>query len=153
MRRETSYLSPVAPLLITEEDGYITGISFRECTESNAESPLLTETVRQLDAYFKGKLCRFTVPIRFHGTPFQEKVWNALLTIGYGQTVSYSEIARMTGNPKASRAVGSAVHVNPIAIIIPCHRVLGKNGSMTGYAPGIPIKEKLLRLEQEGIFP
>jgi methylated-DNA-[protein]-cysteine S-methyltransferase len=111
-------------------------------------SILLKETIRQLSAYFSGKLEQFDLPLAPEGTPFQLEVWRRLCEIPYGETISYGELARRIGNPNASRAVGLANGSNPIAIIIPCHRVIGSNGKLTGYGGGLPIKEKLLALER-----
>jgi methylated-DNA-[protein]-cysteine S-methyltransferase len=113
------------------------------------ENPeLLQETVRQLRAYFAGELEDFALPLDLRGTDFQVNVWNHLCGIPYGETISYGELARRIGNPKASRAVGLANGSNPIPIIVPCHRVIGSNGKLTGYGGGLPIKEKLLALER-----
>jgi methylated-DNA-[protein]-cysteine S-methyltransferase len=101
----------------------------------------------QLNAYFRGELREFTCALDLIGTPFQKECWEALRCIPYGTTCSYADIARQVGRPQAFRAVGQANHDNPIAIIIPCHRVLGANGTLTGYGGGMEIKEKLLRLE------
>ncbi|HEV7550415.1 MAG TPA: methylated-DNA--[protein]-cysteine S-methyltransferase [Candidatus Angelobacter sp.] len=101
----------------------------------------------QLDAYFRGELRAFTCELDFTGTQFQKDCWQALLRIPYGETCSYGDIANAIGRPNAFRAVGQANHDNPIAIIIPCHRVLGANGTLTGYGGGLTTKEKLLRLE------
>jgi methylated-DNA-[protein]-cysteine S-methyltransferase len=102
---------------------------------------------QQLDAYFRGDLRQFTCPLDLIGTQFQKDCWQALLRIPYGKTCSYAEIAREIGRPHAFRAVGQANHDNPIAIIVPCHRVLGANGTLTGYGGGLNTKEKLLLLE------
>ena len=111
-------------------------------------SILLQETIRQLRAYFSGRLEEFDLPLAPEGTPFQLEVWRRLCEIPYGETISYGELARRIGNPNASRAVGLANGSNPIPIIIPCHRVIGSNGKLTGYGGGLPIKEKLLALER-----
>ncbi len=103
--------------------------------------------MKELQEYFEGKRREFTVPLRPEGTAFQKQVWQALLTIPYGQTRSYGQIAAQIGKPGASRAVGMGNHCNPIAILIPCHRVIGANGSMTGYGGGLDIKEYLLKRE------
>ena len=108
----------------------------------------LGETVRQLRAYFAGELEAFDLPLAPQGTPFQLAVWKRLCEIPYGETISYGELARRVGNPNASRAVGLANGSNPIPIVIPCHRVIGSNGKLTGYGGGLPIKEKLLALER-----
>ncbi len=103
--------------------------------------------LQQLKDYFSGERNEFSVPIRLAGTEFQKKVWNELLKIPYGQTISYGEIARNIGNPKAVRAVGLANNRNPVSIIVPCHRVIGANGKLVGYGGGLDMKENLLRLE------
>ncbi|WCM26042.1 methylated-DNA--[protein]-cysteine S-methyltransferase [Sphingomonas sp. QA11] len=113
----------------------------------DADHPVLVETGRQLDAYFAGALTAFTVPLDFAGTDFQKSVWQALLTIPFGETRSYAEIARQVGRPSAVRAVGAANGKNPISIIAPCHRVIGSNGALTGFAGGLAAKERLLGLE------
>lgn len=110
-------------------------------------SALLAETQKQLTEYFKGNLREFSVPIRPHGTVFQQRVWEELRRIPYGETRSYKEIAIALGNPKAMRAVGGANNRNPIIIINPCHRVIGKRGDLTGYALGLSVKQYLLELE------
>ena len=106
------------------------------------------QTVSELEEYLAGRRRKFTVPLDLRGTAFQERVWNALLTIPCGATRSYGEIARQAGNPRAARAVGMANHDNPIAIIVPCHRVIASNGSLGGYGGGLEVKSRLLRLEQ-----
>ena len=111
--------------------------------DSEALAPYLAE----FDAYFAGRLQRFTLPLAANGTAFQQTVWQALCDIPYGETRSYGEIARVIGKPSASRAVGAANGRNPLSIIVPCHRVIGQNGSLTGYAGGLPIKQQLLALE------
>ncbi|MES2057636.1 MAG: methylated-DNA--[protein]-cysteine S-methyltransferase [Pseudomonadota bacterium] len=111
------------------------------------DNPILVETARQLAAYFAGTLHAFTVPLDFKGTAFQKNVWAALLTIPFGETRSYAEIARQIGKPTAFRAVGAANGKNPISIIAPCHRVIGSGGALTGFAGGLAAKEQLLNLE------
>lgn len=111
-------------------------------------NPFIRETERQLEAYFKGARDAFDLPLDFQGTPFQQKVWAALLAIPYGQTRTYGEIARQIGHPSASRAVGAANGKNPISIIAPCHRVIGSTGKLTGFAGGLAIKAHLLGLER-----
>jgi methylated-DNA-[protein]-cysteine S-methyltransferase len=108
---------------------------------------IIDDTIFQLNKYFDGKLKQFTIPLNFTGTDFQIKVWNKLINIPYGQTKSYSEIAQLINNKKAVRAVGNANNKNPIPIIIPCHRVIGKNGKLVGYAGGLEIKQTLLAIE------
>ena len=116
--------------------------------EWHEDSSALADTMRQLRAYFAGEIERFDLLLAPEGTPFQQRVWQELLEIPYGETISYGELARRIGNPNASRAVGLANGSNPIPIIIPCHRVIGSNGKLTGYGGGLPIKEKLLALER-----
>ncbi|BCS49240.1 methylated-DNA--protein-cysteine methyltransferase [Aeromonas jandaei] len=108
----------------------------------------LAPFVEQFAAYFAGKLQQFDLPLAARGTPFQQAVWRTLCDIPYGETVSYLEIAHAIGNPKSVRAVGAANGRNPLSIIVPCHRVIGRSGELTGYAGGIPIKLWLLDLEQ-----
>jgi methylated-DNA-[protein]-cysteine S-methyltransferase len=108
----------------------------------------LDDAARQLTAYFKGTLRSFALPVAPAGTPFQCRVWAALQEIGYGETLSYGELARRLGNPKAVRAVGLANGANPISIVIPCHRVIGSNGSLVGYGGGLATKQALLALER-----
>lgn len=118
--------------------------------DENADHPILVETERQLSEYFAGRLERFSVDLDFVGTDFQKQVWHALVTIPFGETRSYGEIARQIGNPDAVRAVGAANGKNPISIIAPCHRVIGSNGKLTGFAGGLEAKAFLLGLESRG---
>lgn len=111
------------------------------------ETPLLLETRSQLMAYLDGKLQTFDLPLFFAGTDFQQSGWNALLEIPYGQTISYLDLAKKLGNPGAVRAVAAANGANALSIIVPCHRVIGENGQLTGYAGGLPAMRKLLELE------
>ena len=122
-------------------------------TPLSVDAQLLCDAVRgRLDAYFEGRPARFDLPLAPWGTPFQREVWNALCGIPYGETVSYGEIARRVGRPSAVRAVGAANGRNPIAIIIPCHRVIGANGTLTGYGGGLDRKRALLALEAPAPF-
>lgn len=116
-------------------------------TRATDEAPLVGQALEQLSEYFAGRRRMFTVPVQPQGTPFQRKVWNALREIPYGTTISYSGLAARIGDPSAVRAVGLATARNPIPIIIPCHRVIGKDGSLTGFGGGIALKASLLRLE------
>lgn len=111
------------------------------------DHPILRETIRQLEAYFTGGLEAFSLPLAFEGTAFQRDVWNALLSIPRGETRSYAEIARQIGRPAAARAVGAANGRNPISIVVPCHRVIGAAGALTGFAGGLEAKAYLLALE------
>lgn len=144
---------PIGPLGISENG---TGISqvFLKGKGNLADSrecltDILKVAAEQLDEYFGGERQNFDVPLSVKGTDFQKKVWQALLAIPYGQTRCYSEVAAMVGNPKASRAVGMANHHNPLMILVPCHRVVGKDGSLTGYAGGLDVKRYLLNLESK----
>jgi methylated-DNA-[protein]-cysteine S-methyltransferase len=109
--------------------------------------PILVETERQLGEYFAGRRKAFDLELDFAGTEFQKRVWHALLTIPFGETRSYAQIAKQIGRPKAVRAVGAANGRNPISIVAPCHRVIGSNGALTGFAGGLAVKAQLLRLE------
>jgi O-6-methylguanine DNA methyltransferase len=121
-------------------------ISFASVVEGVSSEPL-HQAVDQLERYFAGERVQFTCLLDLHGTPFQLKVWNTLTCIPYGETRSYAEIAREIEHPNAVRAVGAANGANPVAIIVPCHRVIGSNGSLTGYGGGLPTKAWLLALE------
>ena len=141
--------SPIGPLRICEEDGAICAIAFTDEAISPPETPLLREAVRQLDAYFAGTLRDFDLPLHLEGTPFRLRCWEALRTIPYGETISYGEQARRIGNPRALRAVGGANHHNPISIVVPCHRVIGADGTLTGYGGGLDVKAWLLSHEKK----
>jgi methylated-DNA-[protein]-cysteine S-methyltransferase len=147
--------SPVGPLQLVADEGGLRRIDFisgRGPVEADPQwhedAEPLRETIRQLRAYFAGELEAFDLKLAPAGTAFQLSVWNQLCEIPFGQTISYGELARRLGNPKACRAVGLANRSNPIPIVIPCHRVIGSNGKLTGYGGGLPIKEKLLGLER-----
>jgi methylated-DNA-[protein]-cysteine S-methyltransferase len=146
-------LSKLLNLGIAEENGAICRVLFGEKYKPDGfekqESPLIKEAAKQLDEYFNKKRKNFNLPLILNGTDFQKKIWNALQNIPYGKTCSYGELAAITGNPKACRAVGMANNRNPIAIIIPCHRVIGHDGSLTGYAGGLDLKRELLELENK----
>lgn len=144
---ELSFESPIGPLTIIEKDGFITNLSFSKC-EKSSTSDILILAKSQLKEYFCGKRQVFQLPLNPNGTSFQHDVWNQLLEIPYGETRTYQEIARKIGNEKASRAVGMANHKNPIPILIPCHRVIGVKGALTGYAGGLERKIFLLQLEK-----
>lgn len=150
--------SPVGQLLLaTGEDG-LRIIEFCESARSRLPSPgwvedatPLRSAIEQLRAYFAGELRSFSLALSPQGTAFQLAVWRRLQDIPYGETISYGQLARMIGNPKASRAVGLANGANPIPIVIPCHRVIGSNGKLVGYGGGLSVKEKLLRLERAAL--
>lgn len=141
--------SPVGHLRIDEAEGCVTGLNRVDGPLAPPATPLLCEAVRQLSAYFDGTLTAFDLPLKTHGTSFQERCWAALREIPYGATATYGEQARRIGNAKASRAVGGANHHNPISIIIPCHRVVGANGALTGYGGGLDMKAWLLEHERK----
>ena len=149
MRYGYIYKTILGNLCIVDEDEKIVAILFENVLGNNIkkETKLIKETIKQLNEYFEGKRKTFSVPIYFNGTDFQNKVWNELLNIPYGKTISYGELAKRIGNPKASRAVGMANHNNPISIIVPCHRVIGKKGQLVGYGGGLDVKQKLLEIE------
>lgn len=140
--------SPVGPLRIDEEGGFITSVDRTNAPLKAPDTPLLQECVRQLRAYFDGSLTVFDLPLNPQGTPFRRRVWAALQAIPYGETRSYGQLAKALSCPGAARAVGGANHHNPIAIIIPCHRVIGADGSLTGYGGGLAMKDWLLRHER-----
>ena len=140
--------SPVGPLRIDEEDAFIIGVNRTDTPGKAPDTPLLQECVRQLRAYFDGSLTVFDLPLNPQGTHFRRRVWAALQAIPYGETRSYGQLATSLGCPGAARAVGGANHHNPIAIIIPCHRVIGADGSLTGYGGGLAMKDWLLRHER-----
>jgi methylated-DNA-[protein]-cysteine S-methyltransferase len=153
--------SPVGELRIVEHDGAITAIEFsphrdadgRPRGERDDADPVLVETVRQLTAYFARDLKEFDLPLAPQGSEFQQQVWAQLLKVGYGETASYGQIAHRLGHSNAaSRAVGLANGRNPIPIVIPCHRIIGADGTLTGYAGGIERKQTLLELEQDALF-
>ena len=147
------YNTEIGKIGIEENGIAITKIFFinedlQEDIAGKNETELIKEAMRQLNEYFQGKRSLFDLPLEPKGTEFQKKVWNALKEIPFGETKSYGEIAKIIGNEKAARAVGMANNKNPIPIIIPCHRVIGANGKLVGYAGGLNIKEKLLKIEK-----
>jgi methylated-DNA-[protein]-cysteine S-methyltransferase len=168
--------SPVGPLLLVAAGGKLTGLytggraparvraaldaaagtagtAGTGAAASPADAAVLAETARQLAEYFDGARQAFDLPLALAGTAFQRAVWAALLRIGYGQTVSYGELADQIGRPTAARAVGMANGSNPVSIIVPCHRVVGADGSLTGYGGGLGNKRRLLDLERAGRLP
>lgn len=146
------YETPIGRLGIAEVDGAISHILFNNNTNmidyKNSESLTIKKALEELLEYFSGNRRKFNIPLFLQGTEFQKSVWKALIEIPFGETCSYKDIAVRIGNPKASRAVGMANNRNPIPIIIPCHRVIGSNKSLTGYAGGIELKKYLLDLEK-----
>ena len=139
--------SPIGPLTLVEEDGAIVQLLFGAYGSDGAKTPVLSEAEQQLTEYFSGRRREFTLPLKPAGTAFQQAVWQALRGIPFGETRSYAEIAQSVKRPRAFRAVGMANHCNPIPVIIPCHRVVGSDGSLTGYAGGLEAKRILLQME------
>lgn len=143
------YDTPVGHIYITADDDTLYSLGYSAPRKNLPQKELSVHhtAYRQLSEYFSGRRKSFNIPLALQGTLFQKKVWNVLLNIPYGQTVSYQDVALAIGNKQACRAVGMANNKNPIAIIVPCHRVISKNGELTGYAGGLAVKEKLLQLE------
>ena len=140
--------TPLGPLRIAEGPGGIVSVGFAEKADPSQPGPLCQEAARQLGEYFAGERTAFDLSLQPEGTAFQRAVWRELTAIPYGETRSYGEIARRLGREKAARAVGQAIHRNPLLILVPCHRVIGKNGALTGFAAGLDRKQALLRLEE-----
>ena len=155
MKQHTVIDSPYGPLTLVATDGALSGLYMTDQRHRPPEETFgapddtpFGETIDQLKAYFAGELKEFDLPLRLDGTPFQRTVWEQLRRIPYGETRSYGELADAIGNPKASRAVGLANGRNPLGIIVPCHRVVGANGSLTGYGGGLDRKKRLLDFER-----
>lgn len=158
--------SPVGGLRLAKDDAGLRAIEFIGPAKAGPDvrnvpivgagfsrpNDALDEVVSQLEEYFEGKRRAFDLPLAPQGTPFQQRVWRALLDIPYGETISYGELASRIGNKAASRAVGLANGRNPLPIVIPCHRVIGSNGKLTGYGGGLPIKQQLLALERGSLL-
>lgn len=152
----TTMESPVGPLLLAGDERGLRRVSFENGKRATPQQPdwkldkePFSEVIRQLQAYFRGELKEFDLPLAMEGTEFQLRVWNALRAIPYGETISYARLAERIGNPKAVRAVGLANGSNPIPIIVPCHRVIGSDGSLTGFGGGLSTKKRLLELENK----
>ena len=148
----TSIESPIGPLTLVAAQGALVEIQFtgqgvRVNTEEEIQDPVLATCAEQLEQYFSGQRRAFDLPLAPRGTEFQRAVWSALATIPFGELRSYSDIARDIGRPRAVRAVGAANGRNPLPIIVPCHRVIGSNGTLTGFAGGLEAKRRLLQLE------
>lgn len=145
--------TPLGEMVLGEDGGKITRLYLRAqdvpAGSGQEQTPVLQEALRQLGEYFDGTRKVFDLPLQPRGTAFQQRVWRALCDIPYGQTRSYAHLAEQIGRPKACRAVGMANHKNPIPILIPCHRVVGADGSLTGYAGGLAMKKALLDLESK----
>lgn len=152
MQKVSFIMTPVGKMGIIEENDAITHLYFSDGSLPEGaelkETELIKKAKTQLQEYFSGRRKDFDLPLKPSGTAFQQAVWQALCSIPYGETRSYKDIASQIGNPKACRAVGMANNRNPIAIVVPCHRVIGANGEMVGYAGGLSVKEHLLQLER-----
>lgn len=155
--RFTYYDSPLGTVTLQANEQGLLGVWFETHTTKPQDLgtqedsfPIFQSVKEQLERYFAGEAVQFDVPIAAKGTPFQQSVWHALTTIPYGETWSYAQLADAIGNPKAVRAVGLANGKNPVSVIVPCHRVIGKNGKLTGYAGGIERKQRLLAIEGIG---
>lgn len=149
-----AYTFDMGKIYIAQSGEALTNVLFDRGMPPNCplqESPLLKEAARQLEAYFRGRLRTFDLPLAPYGTEFQQRVWKALRDIPYGETRSYKEVAAALGQPQAARAVGMANNKNPIGIIIPCHRVIGASGHLVGYAGGLRAKARLLELERAAL--
>jgi len=157
----TTMKVPVGKILLTGDEMGLIQISFIEFSRNNGigewiknnnakrDDNFFKEAVEEINQYFQGQRQKFSVKMKMEGTLFQKQVWDALSRIPFGETRSYGEIARKIGRPKAARAVGMACRNNPLAVVIPCHRVVGSDGRLTGFAGGLPVKKKLLTLEKE----
>ncbi|MCG9639396.1 methylated-DNA--[protein]-cysteine S-methyltransferase [Vibrio sp. Isolate34] len=152
--RFTYYESPLGIITLQANEQGLLGAWFEIHTtkpdqlgDQDDNFPIFELVTEQLNRYFSGEAVQFDVPIAAKGTPFQQSVWQALITIPYGETWSYAQLAEAIGNPKAVRAVGLANGKNPVSVIVPCHRVIGKNGKLTGYAGGVERKQRLLVIE------
>jgi methylated-DNA-[protein]-cysteine S-methyltransferase len=150
------FQSPHGRMLLVADDNALTGVSFAgqkyaprvaKDWQRDASHAPLAKAKRELAEYFAGRLKRFSVRLAPRGTPFQRKVWKAIAGVGFGRTIPYAELARRAGRPGSARAAGAATGRNPIGIIVPCHRIVGSNGALTGYAGGLAKKRALLELE------
>ena len=142
--------TPVGDITVTESEGCITGLTFdKSCHGQCLRTALLDLCEKQIMEYFRGERRTFELPLHVEGTAFQRRVWQALVDIPYGESITYAELAKLIGSPGGARATGNACGANPIAIIVPCHRVLGKNG-LGGYAYGPDAKKTLLKIEKMG---
>lgn len=147
-----TYDTKIGKLTIAANAEAITAISFGEIQAGQkVETPLIKKASKQLNEYLAGQRCDFDLPLQALGTEFQKKVWAELQKIPYGEVRSYKQLAIMAGNAKACRAVGMANNKNPLAIVVPCHRIIGSNGKLVGYAGGLNVKSALLELEQSSL--
>ena len=149
------FASPLGRIKVAAASGEVVGVWFADSDQltpwtdcrTEPHNPVLQQVCEQLDQYFAGQRIAFDLPIRMNGTAFQNAVWQMLMTMAYGSTVSYGTIGRCIGKPKTARAVGAALRCNPCVIVVPCHRVIGAQGNLTGYAGGLARKTALLKLE------
>jgi methylated-DNA-[protein]-cysteine S-methyltransferase len=148
MTFSTQFPTTVGPLTLEGDDHAVTRIGFGAPTAPQGDSPAVAAAAIQLEQYFAGERTEFELDVELEGTPFERRVWKELRAIPYGETATYAEIARRIGRPGASRAVGRANARNPVAVVVPCHRVIGSDGSLTGYAGGMEMKRALLDLER-----
>lgn len=139
--------TPIGRLALCADGDGLCALRFAATGEEMDAAPVLLQAERELEEYFAGRRTTFSVPLSMQGTPFQMAVWEALRAIPYGETRTYASLARQIGHPRACRAVGMANHVNPLPILVPCHRVVGADGRLTGYAGGLNVKKFLLKLE------
>jgi methylated-DNA-[protein]-cysteine S-methyltransferase len=154
-----AFRSPLGELMLVANQSALVGVYFIGCDHvpmesktwlGNAKHPILLRAIQELTEYFAGKRKAFSLPLQFVGTEFQKKIWNQIARIPHGKTMSYAELARLAGSPKAIRAAGTSTGRNPISIIVPCHRVVGKGGDLCGFAGGLHKKRFLLALESGG---
>ena len=143
---ETTYISPLGSIRLVADEGALRELTFGEAGGAS-DSPILAAAGAQLDEYFAGTRTVFDLPLQLDGTAWEQRVWEALLAIPYGTTESYGRLAERIGAPGSARAVGAANGRNPVSIVVPCHRVVGSDGSLTGYAGGLSRKKRLLALE------
>jgi methylated-DNA-[protein]-cysteine S-methyltransferase len=158
MRYTATYQSPLGEMLVISTADALVGLHFigqkyfprvDAAWKEDPNVAPIRETIKQLDEYFAGERDRFDVPLGPYGTSYQHAIWNAISTVRYGETITYGELARRAGHPQDARAAGAATGQNPIGIIVPCHRIIGANGKLTGYAGGLDKKRALLALEAE----
>ncbi|HEX4943974.1 MAG TPA: methylated-DNA--[protein]-cysteine S-methyltransferase [Usitatibacteraceae bacterium] len=156
MTRYARLETPLGTMAAIAEDGKLVALDFEDAKYASAIEPdwiedpaaaPLRDCAAQLAEYFKGERGRFDLPLAARGTPFQQRVWREIAKVPFGETITYAELAARAGSPGSARAAGAATGRNPIAIVVPCHRIVGANGSLTGYAGGLPRKERLLTHE------
>jgi methylated-DNA-[protein]-cysteine S-methyltransferase len=153
--------SPIGDLILVADSSALIGLSFADCHHAlalgakwtlNSSQPILRQAAEELEEYFAVTRKKFSVPLRLSGTDFQKRVWREIALIPYGETASYSDLANRAGAPQAIRAAGTSTGRNPISIIVPCHRVVGKDGSLCGFAGGLERKQRLLKIESSDVL-